>query len=383
MNSTDSSAPNIPGPVPPRRRRLRAVFAADIANYGGLMTIDETNTLDALWITRRVAIEELATHGGWLFGLPGDGIFALFESTVDAVRCALAIQSRLSQCPKLYALKLRIGVHLGEVLFQDELPYGEALVIAARLESLAEPGGILVSASVMEAAAPRIAATFVENGFPTLKHVPRRIETFRVLPPPVNEQRQADALLDRTIAPNRAAPQEPEPRLDPPAAPTVPPLPKAAPLIVHTEIATPPDAAAIPTPIPSMAPSSSPVEAPAKNDAPVDAPAVAPVVAPVAAPAVAAVVAPVVAPAVEPMVAPVDEKPPVAQAASFDEARLGQISSLLAIYFGPVAKMLVRRTAVECADTTQLIRLLAHEIPTERERLDFLTRATDAMAERH
>ncbi len=375
MNSTDSSAPNIPGPVPPRRRRLRAVFAADIANYGGLVTIDETNTLDALWITRRVAIEELATHGGWLFGLPGDGIFALFESTVDAVRCALAIQSRLSQCPKLYALKLRIGVHLGEVLFQDELPYGEALVIAARLESLAEPGGILVSASVMEAAAPRIAATFIENGFPTLKHVPRRIETFRVLPPPANEQRQADALLDRTIAPNRLAPPESEPRLEPPAAPIVPPLPRAAPLVLPTEIATPPDAAAVSmAPIPSTPPSPSPVEAPAKNDAPVDAPRDEPVVAPV--------VAPVVEPVVAPVVAPVDEKPPVAQPASFDEARLGQISSLLAVYFGPVAKMLVRRTAVDCADTTQLIRLLAHEIPTERERLDFLTRATDAMAER-
>ena len=95
-------------------------------------------------------------------------------------------------------------MHLGEVLFQDELPYGEALVIASRLESLAEPGGILVSASVMDAVAPRIAATFVENGFPALKHCPRRIETFRVLPPPTKGA-PADALLDRTIAPNRAA----------------------------------------------------------------------------------------------------------------------------------------------------------------------------------
>ncbi len=171
MNPTDSSAPNLPGPVPPRRRRLRAVFAADIANYGGLMTIDETNTLDALWITRRVAIEELATHGGWLFGLPGDGIFALFESTVDAVRCALCIQSRLSQCPKLYALKLRIGVHLGEVLFQDELPYGEALVIASRLESLAEPGGVWSRPRSWTRSPPRIAATFIENGFPALESI--------------------------------------------------------------------------------------------------------------------------------------------------------------------------------------------------------------------
>jgi len=345
MNSTDSGAPNLPGPVPPRRRRLRAVFAADIANYGGLMTIDETNTLDALWITRRVAIEELATHGGWLFGLPGDGIFALFESTVDAVRCALCIQSRLSQCPKLYALKLRIGVHLGEVLFQDELPYGEALVIASRLESLAEPGGILVSASVMDAVAPRIAATFIENGFPALKHCPRRIETFRVLPPPMNELRPADALLDRTIAPNRVAAPESKPRLDPAGAPTIAPLPKATPLVLP-EIAPLLDAPVPMAPIPSKA---LPAEALAKRDAPTDA--------------------------------PTDEKP--LAGAVFDDASLSQLSSLLAIYFGPVAKMLVRRKAAECGGAMQLIRSLAQEIPSERERLDFLARAKDALVERH
>ena len=358
MNATDSSAPNIPGPIPPRRRRLRAVFAADIANYGGLMTIDETKTLDALWITRRVAIEELATHGGWLFGLPGDGIFALFESTVDAVRCALAIQSRLSQCPTLYALKLRIGVHLGEVLFQDELPYGEALVIASRLESLAEPGGILVSASVMEAVAPRIAATFVENGFPALKHCPRRIETFRVLSPPDNELRPADDLLDRTIAPHRAAPPEPEPRLDPAGLPTIGKLPKATPLVVQTEIAPLADAPIPMAPAPSKVLSSLPAEALATSDAPRDAPKDAP------------------------RDAPIDEKPFAAEAAVFDDASLGRLSSLLAIYFGPVAKLLVRRKAAECAGATQLIRSLAQEIPTERERLDFLTRAKEMLVER-
>ena len=100
MNATDTADSDVPSPVPPRRRRLRAVFAADIANFGGLVTIDETNTIDALSITRRVAIEELAKHGGWLFGMPGDGIFALFESTVDAVRCALAVQTRLAAAPK-------------------------------------------------------------------------------------------------------------------------------------------------------------------------------------------------------------------------------------------------------------------------------------------
>jgi hypothetical protein len=161
----------------------------------------------------------------------------------------------------------------------------------------------------------------------------------------VNELRPADALLDRTIAPHRGAPPEPEPRPDPAGAgPILPlPLPKAAPLVLPTEIATPADA-----PI-SMAPASSevitslPAEAPAKSDA------------------------------------PVEEK---SEAVVFDDAILGQIATLLALYFGPVAKMLVRRTAAECADTTQLIRLLAQEIPNERERVEFLTRAKSALGER-
>src|SRR6478735_4274528 len=167
-----------------RRRRLRAVLAADIANFGGLVSVDETKTLDALWIARRVAKEELERHGGWLFGMPGDGVFALFESAIDAVRCALNIQLRLSSMPKLDALKMRIGVHMGEVLFQDDLPFGESLVIAARLESLAEPGGVLVSAAVMDAVSSRISATFSEMGVRSLKHSPRRIATFSVTATP-------------------------------------------------------------------------------------------------------------------------------------------------------------------------------------------------------
>lgn len=209
-----SNAPSPPFESGPRRRRLRAVMAADVANFGGLVSVDETSTLEALWTTRRIAREQLAVHGGWLFGLPGDGIFALFESAVDAVRCALETQVRLAAAPGLDALRLRVGVHLGEVLFQDDLPFGEALVIAARLESLAEPGGILISSAVMEAVAPRISADFAERGVISLKHSPRRVATFSVAVPRA-DPRSADAgshgrngaaandALDHTMAPAR------------------------------------------------------------------------------------------------------------------------------------------------------------------------------------
>jgi class 3 adenylate cyclase len=197
--------PDAAAPGRERRRRLRAVFAADAANFGGLVSVDETKTLDSLWTTRRIATQELGKHGGWLFGMPGDGIFALFESAVDAVRCALDIQARIAAQPAASVLHLRMGIHLGEVLFQDELPFGEALVIAARLESLAEPGGILVSQSVMEAVAPRIQATFVDQGVRSLKHSPRQIKTYIVLPQPPREETPSEPQpepLDLTLVPN-------------------------------------------------------------------------------------------------------------------------------------------------------------------------------------
>ena len=334
MNATDTANSDVPSPVPPRRRRLRAVFAADIANFGGLVTIDETNTIDALSITRRVAIEELAKHGGWLFGMPGDGIFALFESTVDAVRCALAVQTRLAAAPKLHNLKMRIGLHLGEVLFQDELPYGKSLVIASRLESLAVPGGILVSSSVMDAVAPHIAATFVESGVRTLKHSPRRIETFRVLPPPPPSERgPAAAPLDRTFAPRSGSVPEPSPRPAVSGASTLASSPKL-PRILPDE--------------PLAKPLTSSMDAPLFTE-------------PVAPKAFAPQLRETPATIAEPERK--DSPSPEPQRLSLDVARLDQLAKLLTTYLGPIAKVLVRRKAAEATEKEQLIHLLAQEFP--------------------
>lgn len=196
-------------------------MAADVANFGGHVSVDETNTLEAIWTMRRIAREQLAIHGGWLFGMPGDGIFALFESAVDAVRCALATQARLAEVRVFGGLRLRIGVHLGEVLFQDDLPFGEALIIAARLESLAEPGSVLISAAVMEAVAPRINADFTERGVVSLKHSPRRITVFTVAPSDANEATGTGNVLDWTMLHGR-------PSAATAIAPAVPPMPVIA-----------------------------------------------------------------------------------------------------------------------------------------------------------
>ncbi len=308
-----------------------------MANFGGLVSVDETNTLDALWATRRIAREELAAHGGWLFGMPGDGIFALFESAVDAVRCALDTQARLAAMTKLDAVRMRIGIHLGDVLFQDDLPFGETLVIAARLESLADPGGILVSAAVMEAVAPRISATFGERGVFDLKHSPRRITTFSVGMPPSSDDMNATLSLieplDRTVLSVASArveeavtaPSPPAVCLEPPALS----LPKAAPLVV-----------------PAGRASSDP-----------GPPAVAP----------------------EPDV-------PAAQPAPMDPAAaqdcLAELARALTVYLGPVAGLLVRRHAAELADPAKLVDDLAREIPARDERLQFITRAQQIVARR-
>ena len=311
-----------------------------MANFGGLVSVDETNTLDALWATRRIAREELAAHGGWLFGMPGDGIFALFESAVDAVRCALETQARLASMTKLDAVRMRIGIHLGDVLFQDDLPFGETLVIAARLESLADPGGILVSAAVMEAVAPRISATFGERGVFDLKHSPRRITTFSVAMPPSTPDMNATLSLieplDRTVLSVASARTEgrassPSPSAAPSPACLEPPtisLPKAAPLVVpvHPTVAPPP-------PDGSIAQASHP------------------------------------------------PRPAPADSAAF-QACLAELAHTLTTYLGPVAGLLVRRHSADLTDLAKLVETLAREIPAKDERLQFLGRAHQIVARR-
>ena len=336
----DNLAPDVPHPSGKRVRRLRAVFAADMANFGGLVSVDETNTLDALWATRRIAREELAAHGGWLFGMPGDGLFALFESAVDAVRCALETQARLATMTKFDAVRLRIGIHLGDVLFQDDLPFGETLVIAARLESLADPGGILVSAAVMEAVAPRISATFGERGVFDLKHSPRRITTFSVEMSPAMADMNATASLieplDRTVlsVPSAEKPARVEVRDAPPfVSPALPEpqaisLPKAAPLVVPARSV---EAASLP------ADDAAPESAPARS-------------------------------------APVDSAPL--------QACLAELAQALTTYLGPVAGLLVKRYAANLTDLTELTENLAREIPAKDERLQFLSRAQQIVARR-
>src|SRR5438105_1632482 len=131
-------------------RRLAAILAADVVGYSRLMSVDESDTLARLQAHRSELIEPaVARHRGRIFKLMGDGILAEFGSVVEAVECAAEIQremaARNAGVDEDRRMGLRIGVHLGDVIVESEDVYGDGVNIAARLEALAETGGICIS----------------------------------------------------------------------------------------------------------------------------------------------------------------------------------------------------------------------------------------------
>jgi adenylate cyclase len=160
-------------------RRLAGILAADVVGYSAKIGTDEPGTLARVRALRTDLIEPLATsYGGRLFKTTGDGFLAAFTSSVEALRCAIAIQERLSAQPD--GLRLRIGVHQGEVVADGDDLLGDGVIIAARLEPLAEPGGICISARVREDAAGKIALEVDDLGTPELKNIATRVQVFRV-----------------------------------------------------------------------------------------------------------------------------------------------------------------------------------------------------------
>jgi adenylate cyclase len=160
-------------------RRLAGILAADVVGYSTMVGRDEPGTLARVRTLRTDLIEPLAaSYGGRLFKTTGDGYLAAFASAVQALRCAIAIQERLRSVPD--GLRLRIGVHQGEVVAEGDDLLGDGVIIAARLEPLAEAGGICISARVREDAAGKIALEVDDFGTPELKNIATRIQVFRV-----------------------------------------------------------------------------------------------------------------------------------------------------------------------------------------------------------
>ena len=171
-------------------RRLAAIFAADVAGYSRLMRADEERTLSALMAHRVAVIGPcIAEHCGRVVKTTGDGLLAEFASVLDAVRCAVAFQAamreRNADVPVDRRIEFRIGVNLGDVIVQDDDLYGDGVNVAARLEGLAEPGGIWISGSAFEQVRDKLSVGFEDLGEQQVKNIDRPVRAFRVLVTPV------------------------------------------------------------------------------------------------------------------------------------------------------------------------------------------------------
>lgn len=155
-------------------RKLAAIFAADVAGYSRLMGQDEVGTLRLLTERRAVMDELIASHGGRIANTAGDSVLAEFPSVVDAVACAVAAQQRLTSVnealPQDRRLAFRIGVHVGDVIVRDGDLFGDGVNIAARLQALAEPGGLCLSAAVHEQVRKLLPLPYADLGPHELLH---------------------------------------------------------------------------------------------------------------------------------------------------------------------------------------------------------------------
>ena len=167
------------------KRRLTAILSADVAGYSRLMGLDEAGTLAALKSIRSDLIDDkIAEHQGRIVKLTGDGILAEFPSVVGAVGCAVEVQrgirKRNANVPKDRRIEFRMGVNLGDVIVEGEDIFGDGVNVAARLESIASPGGIMVSHSVRDHVGNRLDLVFDDMGEQKLKNIERPIRVYSV-----------------------------------------------------------------------------------------------------------------------------------------------------------------------------------------------------------
>src|SRR5262245_47224059 len=166
-------------------RRLAAILAADVAGYSRLMSADEAGTLAALQAHRsEVMAPSIARHRGRIVKLIGDGILTEFESVVEAVKCAVEVQRAMTERnrgkPDEHRMLFRMGVHLGDIIVDGGDIYGDGVNIAARLEGLAEAGGIDISRQAYDQVDRKLPFNFRALGPQRLKNIPKPVEVYAV-----------------------------------------------------------------------------------------------------------------------------------------------------------------------------------------------------------
>jgi class 3 adenylate cyclase/Ca2+-binding EF-hand superfamily protein len=280
--------------TPGFKRKLSAVLMADVVGYSRLMGEDEAATLQTLNAYHGIMADLITQHRGRIVDAPGDAVLAEFNSVVDAVQCAVAVQKELearnAELPENRRMQLRIGINLGDVIEEGDKIYGDGVNIAARLEALADPGGICVSKTAFDHIETKLPLGYEFLGEKTVKNIARPVGAYRVLLEPrvtvVGELAQEPArpgwpmktlaaagllvlvaaislvvLKSGWLSPRPEKQAAPSPAPQPPAppltqvvpAPAVPPAPQAAapkPKAPPPQEVTPP---ARPTPSPQAA----------------------------------------------------------------------------------------------------------------------------------
>jgi adenylate cyclase len=191
------------------QRRLAAILAADVVGYSRLMGRDESGTVARLRaIRKQTVVPIVARRGGRIVKLTGDGVLAEFGSAVEALTAAIELQQVMHDAardePKDHAIVLRMGLHVGDLIVEDDDLFGDGVNVAARLEAEAAPGGILISRTVHEAVAGRMNAGFEDLGNLHLKNIDRPVQALAVTWDPA-----AWALPDEAAAPYRRGPAFP------------------------------------------------------------------------------------------------------------------------------------------------------------------------------
>jgi len=187
------------------RQRLATILAADVAGYSRLMGFDESGTVAALDAARGVFRRAIASNQGRVIDMAGDSVLAVFETAQGALACALAVQDELERAsralPEDCRMRFRIGIHLGDVMEKDDgSVYGDGVNIAARLEGLAEPGGVTVSDAVQCALRQRTSARFEDLGEQHVKHIAGALRVYRVLhDPPAAESAGVDSAVAGSV----------------------------------------------------------------------------------------------------------------------------------------------------------------------------------------
>ena len=221
----------MPGDVPTRRRKLAAILMADVSGFSAMMGRDEERTTELIRDFHERVLATVEGHEGRVVDTAGDSVFGEFDSVVNAVRCAQRIQEDQDEANAAASpeerILTRIGVHLGDVIVEEDRVYGDGVNIAARLEQAADPGGILVSEAVYQQIHNKLDLGFADLGPRELRNIERPVRLYRVT-------------RERTETVIETRPQPPLPRQSPEPttelAGPLTPVPSAAPPVGALQI---------------------------------------------------------------------------------------------------------------------------------------------------